>query len=154
VTLNDDEAAAEAADALQAAYFRRSLCDERALLLAEISKRRYEITKRTDRGQHARDSSARITCAECGGSGAVFRPTHRRARSSLRQSNRRVRLAAELRQLLAGTTQNKQRHEVAQRSSIKPGMVVVNHRSDRIRRHTRVALLKPIHHLLNSRPFA
>ena len=36
VTLNDDEAANEAADALQAAYFRRSLCDERAHLLTEI----------------------------------------------------------------------------------------------------------------------
>jgi hypothetical protein len=49
VTLNDDEAAAEAA-ALQAAYFRRSLCDERAQLLAEICKRRDDLSKRTDRG--------------------------------------------------------------------------------------------------------
>jgi len=39
-----------AADALQAAYFRRSLCDERAQLLAEICKGRDDLTKRTDRG--------------------------------------------------------------------------------------------------------
>jgi hypothetical protein len=38
-----------------AAYFRRSLCDERAHLLAEISKRRDDITKRADRSStHAR----------------------------------------------------------------------------------------------------
>ena len=50
VTLNDDEAADKAADALQAAYFRRSLCHGRAQLLDEISKRRDDIAKRTDRG--------------------------------------------------------------------------------------------------------
>jgi hypothetical protein len=50
VTLLDDEAAAEAADTLQAAYFRTSLCEERGHLLAEIAKRRDEITKRTERG--------------------------------------------------------------------------------------------------------
>jgi hypothetical protein len=50
VTLLDDEAAAKAADTLQAAYFRTSLCNERAHLLAEISKRRNEIARRTERG--------------------------------------------------------------------------------------------------------
>lgn len=50
MTLNDDEAANEAADALQAAYFRRSLCDERAHLLAEISKQRDDIIERADEG--------------------------------------------------------------------------------------------------------
>ena len=50
VTLIGDKAAAEAADALQAAYFRRSLCAERAQLLAEICKRGDNIAKRTDRG--------------------------------------------------------------------------------------------------------
>jgi hypothetical protein len=44
------DAAAEAADAPQAAYFRRSLCAERAQLLAEICKRRDDIAKRTDPG--------------------------------------------------------------------------------------------------------
>jgi UDP-N-acetylmuramate-alanine ligase len=48
VTLIGVEAAAEAADALQAAYFRRSLCAERAQLLAEICKRGDNIAK-TDR---------------------------------------------------------------------------------------------------------
>jgi hypothetical protein len=53
VALIDDPAtveAAEAADALQAAYFRRSLCNERAHLLAEISKRRDDIATRAKRG--------------------------------------------------------------------------------------------------------
>jgi hypothetical protein len=53
VTLMDDLTAIEAdkaADALQAAYFRRSLCNERAHLLAEISKRRDDIADRAERG--------------------------------------------------------------------------------------------------------
>ena len=50
VTLIDDKAAAEAADALQPAYFRRSLCAERAQLLVEICKRGENIAKRIDRG--------------------------------------------------------------------------------------------------------
>jgi hypothetical protein len=33
----DDDAAARAADALQAAYFRKSLCDERAQLCSAIA---------------------------------------------------------------------------------------------------------------------
>ena len=50
VTLIGDKAAAETADALQAAYFRRSLCAERAQLLAEICTRDDNIAKRIDRG--------------------------------------------------------------------------------------------------------
>jgi UDP-N-acetylmuramate-alanine ligase len=50
VTLMDDPTATEAADALQAAYFRRSLIDERAHLLAEVTKRRDNIAARGERG--------------------------------------------------------------------------------------------------------
>jgi hypothetical protein len=46
VTLIDDEAAAEAADARQAAYFRTSLNDERERLRSEIAKRRDYIAHR------------------------------------------------------------------------------------------------------------
>jgi hypothetical protein len=50
----DDSAAAEAAEAadvLQAAYFRRSLIDERAHLLAEVAKRRDNIAARVEHGR-------------------------------------------------------------------------------------------------------
>jgi hypothetical protein len=78
VTLMNDPAAAEAADvadALQAAYFRRSLCDERAHLLAEISKRRDDIATRAERGStyarhrlgsHLRSAEAQVR-TEIGG---------------------------------------------------------------------------------------
>jgi hypothetical protein len=45
----DDEAAAQAADTMQAAYFRRSLCDERAQLCSEIAERRDYIDRRAGR---------------------------------------------------------------------------------------------------------
>jgi hypothetical protein len=54
VALMDDLAAAEAdkaADALQAAYFRRALIDERAHLVAEVSKRRDYIAARVEWGR-------------------------------------------------------------------------------------------------------
>jgi hypothetical protein len=40
-----------AADAMQAAYFRGYLMDERRHLVAEIAKREAELSKRTDAGQ-------------------------------------------------------------------------------------------------------
>jgi hypothetical protein len=40
-----------AADAMQAAYFRGYLMDERRHLVAEIAKREAELIKRTDAGQ-------------------------------------------------------------------------------------------------------
>ena len=62
VTLIGDKAAAEAVDALQAAYFRRSLCAERAQLLAEICTRGDNIAKRTDRAAQARRIDSAHTC--------------------------------------------------------------------------------------------
>ncbi|MDT5117157.1 MAG: hypothetical protein QOE30_2896 [Mycobacterium sp.] len=44
-----DEGAAANADALQAAYLRKSLCDERAHLCSEIAERRDYIDRRTGR---------------------------------------------------------------------------------------------------------
>ena len=49
MTLLDDQGAANA-DARQAAYFRRSLCDERAHLCSEIAERRDDIDRRQERG--------------------------------------------------------------------------------------------------------
>lgn len=45
-----DPAAARAADAQQAAYFRASLCDERSELLSEIMKRREDVARRSQHG--------------------------------------------------------------------------------------------------------
>ena len=50
MTLFDDDAAAKAANALQAAHFRASLCHERARLMGEIAKRRSDLDKRQSRG--------------------------------------------------------------------------------------------------------
>jgi hypothetical protein len=52
MTLVDGHAAAQAADAMQAAYFRRSLCDERVELCAEIAKRREDIGRRVPHSTH------------------------------------------------------------------------------------------------------
>ncbi|MGB8405876.1 MAG: hypothetical protein WCE30_17580 [Mycobacterium sp.] len=55
MTLVDDHAAVQAADAMQAAYFRRSLCDERAQLCSEIAERRVYIDRRHE---HSRSNTA------------------------------------------------------------------------------------------------
>jgi hypothetical protein len=67
VTPSDDEAA----DVLQAAYFRKSLCDERAQLCTEISKRRKDIGRRSPHSTQrlAQDCAAlSLNCATSIGS--------------------------------------------------------------------------------------
>jgi hypothetical protein len=53
--LSDDGATDKAADAMQAAYLRRSLCDERAKLCSEIAERRDYIDRRHE---HSRSNTA------------------------------------------------------------------------------------------------
>jgi hypothetical protein len=69
MTLIDDHAAAQGADLMQAAYFRRSLCDERAQLCSEIAERRDYIDRRHERshsdtaqrlGSHLRSAEAQL----------------------------------------------------------------------------------------------
>lgn len=55
MTLIDDSAAAHAADAMQAAYLRSSLCDEKAQLCCEIAARRAYIDQRHG---HSRSGTA------------------------------------------------------------------------------------------------
>jgi len=66
MTLIDDHAAAEAADTMQAAYFRRSLCDERAQLCSEIAERRDHIDRRHEhsRSHTAQRLGSRLRSAE------------------------------------------------------------------------------------------
>jgi predicted Zn-dependent peptidase len=65
----DDAAAAQVADAMQAAYFRRSLFDEREQLCSEIAERRDYIDRRHDRsrshtaqrlGSHLRSAESQV----------------------------------------------------------------------------------------------
>jgi hypothetical protein len=49
MTHTDDEAAAQAADAMQAASLRESLCIERAKLCSEIAERQHYIERRATR---------------------------------------------------------------------------------------------------------
>jgi hypothetical protein len=143
----------KAADALQAAYFRRSLCDERTQLLVEISKRRGDITGRTDRGgTHAIDRRGSHLCSVEAQVRYLDRLIARRG-SSLRQSKRRAQLAAELRQLLAGTTRKEQWREAAHRSPIEACVIGVHDGRDCIWGTRRVTLLEPLYYLLDSRPF-
>ncbi len=60
MTLIDDDVATEAADALQAAYFRASLNEERQHLLAEIDKRRDDIIRRAKAGRGSTTVAIRV----------------------------------------------------------------------------------------------
>ena len=64
------------------------------------------------------------------------------------------RLAAYARQFSPCAPLDEQRHEVPNGSAVEPGVIVLNHRGDRLSRDVRVAHLQTVDELLYQGPFA
>jgi hypothetical protein len=85
-----DPATFAAADAMQAAYFRGFLDDERRRLVVEIANREAELVKRTDAGQLSAIGRLRAQISRRPNSVAVRRPTLRTVERSVRSMTRSV----------------------------------------------------------------